>query len=427
MVVEVQNNGSGRAGLPLFKTNWLKWRVTRSGRPFKVFTVEPRVYSPESHDDIFNAVLNVIIDPVIQPVDPYQHAEASSGYESFDLVTFPEAFLTAEHLIEVLHVVSRLGKLGCVHVGLRPSSATRHLFNLNEISRLLSSLRNTGCVLESDLESFSEWLSGQSKKGYFNLGCLFTIDSQQQVRICLHPKIVRSKYETSALEERHMTEANLLTLVTLEPENHNIPSTTIQPLICSDMLPYQTDVPHARPLEAINNDSGCFEERPPDYIDIVSVVTCTPQVPTSSRTVMKWHQQFRERFFRAASDDTLSRHQYASFILSNFGHVPSGVGGLSGAFYPLNLRHYQFPDYVRVSVYGSPNRGVDDNCWSPPEGGITQLEDWSSFGYIVSLNSLDMHPVADAYLLGFTISPLPREVNNWRSNHGLVNFQYEHV
>jgi len=37
------------------------------------------------------------------------------------------------------------------------------------------------------------------------------VDANQHVRVCLHPKLVRSKFEFSPLEENHMEEANLLT------------------------------------------------------------------------------------------------------------------------------------------------------------------------------------------------------------------------
>jgi hypothetical protein len=73
----------------------------------------------------------------------------------FDLVTFPEAFLPVERLLEILKYVGRLDSFGCVHVGLRPSAAElNHLFLTSELKALLSELRSIPGILTTDLDFF---------------------------------------------------------------------------------------------------------------------------------------------------------------------------------------------------------------------------------------------------------------------------------
>jgi hypothetical protein len=223
-----------------------------------------------------------------------------------------------------------------------------------------------------------------------------------------------------------MTEANLLTLVTLQPENKALLSVTLQPLICADALFLDTDRPHCRPLEAVTAYAECFGEMPPDHVDIVSVVTCTPQnefeYPGIGR-FRKWHQQFRDSFIRAASDTDLSRHHFSTFVLSNFLEIQGSHGGLSGAFLPIPLSSDEFPPYVIISAWGR-NSSESDNSWSEPVPNTTLGKKWSSLGYIASLSPLFKNSIGIARMFGFTINRLPRHTTHWGSNmNGLYDFQ----
>ena len=253
-----------------------------------------------------------------------------------------------------------LDSFGCVHVGLRPSATDpNHLFLAKQLRELVKELKLVPTILHADLESFCAWLDEQSDDLRFNIGCLFTLDAHQRVRVCLHPKLVQSKYEVSPLPEQNMEEANLLTVVTLRPVNKRLKTVVIQPLLCSDALHLSTKRSDSRPLEALQSDAGCLGDDPPDHIDIVSVATCTPQVPdpTSKAPYYRtWHNEFKKTFDRAASDDDpLARHRFATFVLSNFQMMPTGdPGGLSGAFIPVPLGNSPFPDYVALSCWGHP-------------------------------------------------------------------------
>jgi hypothetical protein len=101
--------------------------------------VEPGQYQPKNHARIFDAAINVFIERKPTRVDLYTQDASATPPLHFDLVTFPEAFLPVERLLEILKYVGRLDSFGCVHVGLRPSAAElNHLFLTSELKALLS-------------------------------------------------------------------------------------------------------------------------------------------------------------------------------------------------------------------------------------------------------------------------------------------------
>jgi hypothetical protein len=412
---------------PKFLKNFLNWPINRSNRTFRVFVVEPGVYEPATHGDIFDAALSALISPQQSLVDQFQRRNSSVSPEPFDLLTFPEAFLPMGRLMQTLRLVGQSGLAGCVHVGLRPAAdEANHLFSVAELWTLIDELRTVAHLNKSDLCPFSEWLKQQHADLRFNVGCLFSIDAAGDLRVCLHPKLVRSKVEFSCLVEEHMEEANLLTVVTLHPVNKVFLTITVQPLLCSDALHLSTDRSGSRPLEAVHKDAECLGDFPPDHIDVVSVATCTPQVEVSSSKSERyrtWHQEFRESFLRAAKDDSLARHHFAVFVLSNFRMLSERqVGGLSGAFIPVRPEHIQQGnkphDFLSISQWGRPDaQGGESNRWSTPDDDTSQ---WSGLGYIASLNPFSDGARGVARMFGFTLPQLPRHMPRWQTKLGLV-------
>jgi len=408
-----------------FEGNLFLWPVTRTARTFRVFVVEPKEYCPRAHGKIFNAAITALVTSEAIPVDPYVKDSPVSGAEPFDLITFPEAFLPQNELVGALqHIVSTLDSIGCVHVGLRPTdNRDQHLFGVHEIKALIQSLSSIPQIDKSDLGAFLGWINKQSDSQKFNIGCLFAIDADHKLRICLHPKIVRSKFEVNPLHEKYMAEADLLTLVTLLPTNKALKSVTLQPLICSDALHLDTDRPQSWPLEGVNTDARCFESFPPDHVDIVSLVTCTPQqvqVAKSGIRYRTWHQEFLNSFLRAASE--LPRHHYSAFVLSNFQTLPANaLGGLSGGFIPVSLLHDTFPPFVTVSSWGKLQNSA--NRWSTPDDNCKREDGWSSLGYVASLEPAALNDEAPAYMLGFTVYRFPRDITRWKPAEGFVDFQ----
>ncbi|MEI9401740.1 hypothetical protein [Mesorhizobium argentiipisi] len=376
--------------------------------------VEPSVYAPAAHSDIFEQVIIELINPTPRAMDGYTKTSFQAG-APFDLLTFPEAFAPTEALLSVLRSLSQVQTLGCIHVGLRPDSDDKgHLFSNSEIWSLLDALLALPDIVPQDLAPFCSWFENQPANLHFNLGCLFTLDVDAHPRVCIHPKLVRSQYEYSPLPERTMEEANLFSLVTLLPADKRFLSVTIQPLICSDVLNLPTERAIPCPLAAVNTAETPFEN-PPDHIDVVSVPTHTPQIEYGPKATQprprEWHLEFRDTFCRAAQSGELPRHHFATFILSNFETLNKGLkGGLSGIFQPIDPREEQLHPAVGLNRYGRSRNDGGNNAWhqsAPGEPG-----DWQWRGYIAALTQ----PSKDeaVRVLGFNLSSMLRDSSMWR-------------
>jgi hypothetical protein len=406
---------------------WPSYRLTRS---FNVRVVEPEACESTLNGEIFRAAVNSLFETERSYVNSTSKSVAARPPAiRVDLLTFPEAFLSPADLIAALVGLGRSppGELPCIHLGLRASSnADGHLFSVSAIKVLLAELTPLG-LIETDLAPFHEWVEEQADDHYFNLGCLFTWDAHGNLRLCLQPKMVRSKYENSQSPEHRMKEGNLLTLVTLLPADRALTSVTIQPVLCSDVLDLSTDSPNARPLEAVNHAADCFPAIPPDHIDIVSVGTQTPTAIRSSGSSTRpaWHQDFLHTLVRAAEDDAMARHRHATFVLSNFRSHKEGRGGLSGAFISCQSPAGALPPFVALCCYGKPKSdGRFPNEWYFPADEAHAHPGWSSRGYLAYLDPPGNRP---AYMLEFTIDRLLRDVSRWRSPQGLVDFKLHHA
>ena len=257
--------------------NLLEWPVHRPDRTFRVHVVEPESYAPAKHIEIFNAAIQRLVGWANVRMDPYDVGAFAPDSEHFDLVTFPEAFMNAADLVAVLKGLQQFDAFGCIHVGLHSGNARdNHLFTPAALQALVLSLRDIPGIVVADLEPFAAWLNGRRNDDRFNVACLFTLDAKQCVRVCLHPKTVRSNVEMSPHPEMHMTEADLFTMVTLLPVKTEDLTIVIQPLICSDALKLGTDR-GCRPMENLSRH-GLPPGALPDHVDVVSVVACTPQV-----------------------------------------------------------------------------------------------------------------------------------------------------
>jgi hypothetical protein len=407
------------------------WTVHRHERTFVVRVVEPTTYAPSGHGAVFQAVLGELVSPAPTLVDALGAQPISEPNEPFDLATFPEAFVAADDLLSALEALGGALLPGCFHIGLRPTAdAGQHLFTKVQILDLVERLATLPHVEKGDLVGFRAWALGRTAKDHCNLGCLFATDVHAKLRICLHPKLVRSKFETHPLNEHHMAEASHLALVTLFPADKTFFSVTLQPLLCSDALNLPTDKKTPPPLEAVNIHAGCFGDTPPDHVDIVTVATCTPQTPLSLETGAEhraWHEQFLDSFKHAASDGQWARHHHAAFVLSNFLEL-GRPGGLSGAFLPVATDLHKFPPQVFASAYGRPKPtekvpNPGGNRWSTPDDGAA-LETWQGRGFVAGLSPFT-HPDAAVRIFGFTIGRLPRDNSRWDVAGGLVGLEVQ--
>ena len=406
---------------PAFRGAHYSWPFDRQTRPFVVRIVEPRQYGPSNHNDLFYAVMENLLQLTGEELDSFSPADANR--DRWDLVTFPEAFVTSEALLTVCDVLGQYGPSGCIHVGLRPDDTEPHLFNVRQLSKLITDLTDGSAKRVEDLRPFKGWLDAQEKEKHFNVGCLFMVDADGDTRICLHPKLVRSQQEASALAESHLAEADLLTLVTLFPTDPRYLTVTIQPLLCSDALDLPTDRPYGGPLTALARHADCFDEAIPDHVDIVSVAVCTPQKTLSSSTSAAlhrdWHEKFRNMFLAVAENSDYSRHHFSVVMLANFQEIGSSPAGLSGLFLPVAPRWESLPQGFEVTCWGrlkSAHSG--NNRWSLPDD--KALVDWENRGSITCLTP--SRSVGDEVrMFRCTIQRLPRETSLWTTSDGLTN------
>lgn len=407
------------------------WTIERTEKDYRVVIVEPSFIEPANHGGLFDSVITALLTSEDAPISDLRPNVPL--FDRFDLVTFPEAFLPVADFIRAVGVLSRLDRMGCIHVGLRPDHNDGHLFDKAAILNLLAQLRSISSVELEDLDGVVSWIARQHDGKRFNLACLFTIDVGSKLRICLHPKMVRSKMEAGALPERDMAQGNLVSLVRLTPSDPNLLSITMQPLICSDALQLDSDRPGHLPIDAVNSKSSCFDQAIPDYVDIVSVATCTPQSENTGHGMIAsrmWHQQFRDSFVRTAKDPSCQRHAHAAFVLANFWSLgterqiaSNEVGGLSGMFLPVKAPLDINPDFLELSTYGKSHNDID-NGWSLPANEISPGR--SVRGYIAQLSPRDMEPPR-ARVLRMTVHRLPRHSPPWGATVGLRDIKLHYV
>lgn len=386
----------------------LRWPVKRFGRSLRVYVIEPIELKLATSDPLFSGILRSFIAPPLTDLGGKSY-QADNSAEPFDLLTFPEAFVSPGTLLTVLRAFRKIDSIGCVHVGLHSALAEgSHLFPIDEIQQLLNDIRAIPEVEIEDLREFEAWLSRQGAGDRFNIGCLFAVDAKHRVRICLHPKMVPSQYEYSAFEEGQMAEGNLLSVVTLEPEDSSYTAINIQPLLCSDVLPLRTNVTMRWPLDGVNLSAECFASGAPDHIDIVSVATCTPQQPLmKDGTDRQWHEKWRSAFLSAT--EKLPRHRTSIFILSNYAQFKGGrLGGLSGAYVPRPLgRSAPFPHFVFAHSYRQNEDG--QMMWLPvPEEEPSDKRPRNDC-YIAALRLDQQLGKGPALALGFTITAIIRD------------------
>ena len=407
-----------------------KWTMVRAARSLRIYVVEPAKYEPNSHATIFNAVISGFFSLKQTAVDTYSSISLNGTPSAFDLITFPEAFLPVDDLIVAMNLLSVVGAIGCVHVGLRPTQQPNHLFTTEAIASLLDRFKGLQSIEADDLRLMENWVRRQERGRSFNLGCLFSIDEAGKTRICLHPKMVRSDFENTPAREKFMREGNVLSIVTLVPKDTKHISFTVQPLLCSDALFSATDVPGQRPFEGMADPGDAFgAQNPPDSVDIVSLAACTPQAeqhPPKATKFRQWHERFRETFTRLGLDAVYARHQQAMFVMSNFANIEGlGPGGLSGAFLPQRPDYQSVPTYVEISSYGRHIEGVKDNEWSSPMRPAGKKDQIRSHLAVLRPDLPEENVLAR--LFGFTLSALPRQCNVYSGPAQLVNFDLREV
>lgn len=383
-----------------------------------MYVVEPKAYAPERHGDVFDAVLRDFFDTAADQLATDAISPAIRQPVEADLIVFPEAFLAAEDLIAAMIGFVSLRFQCCVHVGLRPDRSNKnHLFSRKNIESLLADMKDIQGIHNEDLEGFEGWFKKQRAAARFNLGCMFLVESNGSLRVCLHPKAVRAGVEYSALSDEHMTEAKLISLVTLVPPNSRYMSVTIQPLICADVLSLPNDSMLPNPIKAFSDSSAAnFPRLYADHIDIVSLSLCTPvgEFNNGKGRRRRWKTEFESAFLEALKRDECFRHHFASFVMANFDEIGPKKGGLSGACVPAPFSVGSFPDEVSMWSYGKHKKDSADE-WKCIAGLGAEISDNGvALNNKNRLNLVCLDDVTEpglhvARALGFTMSRLIRD------------------
>lgn len=386
----------------------------RARRDIIVRLVEPNELKPDKHGGLFEAVITQLCFP--QPEAADLARRPLLGGVEFDLLTFPEAFAPAESFLNVLRGIAALDDCGLVHVGLRLDGGDAHLFDVPTLQKLVGDILAIAPAAERDLGPFRAWLSEEAKAHLrYNIAALFMVDAAGDLRVCLHPKVVRSRFEESAFARYDMAEGNLLTLVTLLSTDTLQKSLTVQPLICSDALDLLTDSKLPPPIAAIDSVASPFDD-PPDHVDLVSVATATPQAfrkGSGTTRVRVWQQMFRNAFCGAADGGTGGRHHFSTFVLANYEIVEGKPGGLSGLFQPADPRETRQHDLLQYSYLG---RQKDDSetIWTVPG---TEPENFERRAYLASLTPSEGKGVV-VRILGFRLPASLRDHPPWKRLSG---------
>jgi hypothetical protein len=368
-----------------------------------VWVLQPEQRVPDQHYSVLQSTLTLLMPQQRQTLSSERARTVPSGRRPFDLLVCPEAFLAWSELPGVLECLEDIHATGAVHMGLHGDSG--HLITKPAARDMLQLLENNR-VHERDLQSIREWLESQHSGDRFNFAALLQIDKEGHRRACIHPKVVRSSDETSGSADESMTEANILKLVTLQPEVSKFPKMNVQPLICADALAGGSAELPEGPIGALNGEVvSCAD----NHVDLVSVPTWTATIDSKNdASVQLWHQLFRESFERAAFRADRWRHHHAYFILANYGTGPHGTrAGASGIFCPAPLPKKGLPRWLCVHRYGRPNEPPKgDNQWQDPSLYDEDPGNWSVLAYMVTMRSRTSTQ-ADAQercrLLAFTI------------------------
>lgn len=409
-------------------SKWHKWSIEKKRNDYRVMIIEPRKFDPPSHFNVFSLAMKSILGDY-KVIDPYEPKFNSNNRADkyYDQIIFPEAFMYYKDFKNALLTLSRFPYFGCVHVGLRSDRSKTHLFPHQEVIEMIDELESVLEIVPDDVSEFRKWLESENGDGHYNLACMFAKDVNDKLRLCLHPKVVRSEIENNPLPENHMTEAHMYNLVVLEPENNSINAITIQPLICSDVLIVNRSN-YKNPLDAVNTIDK-FPVRVPNKIDIVSVVSCTPQeeelIPKSNVSVRKWHPAFRDSFDSMSKEASYLRHQSATFLISNYQQVNDKPYGLSGLFFPHALSRQlvdKFPKGVHKHLWGRFSQGADPK-WLFPSQLPEPVEESKSVikRCIVALEPSTENSVYEARALEFTISILPSYLGNQSRIKSYIN------
>lgn len=398
----------------------LVWPYDITSHGFTAYVVEPLDYQPAGHAALFLEIITAALAPMGVGG---QVVAARRGLKSFDLMTFPEAFITPETLISALDAIKTLNRAPLYHVGLRARYDDGHLFTVAEAIALVGELKTLLEPAVDDLDPLENWLGTRDSDERYNLACVFTLDVHERLRLCVHPKNTPSPDEVRSLPADTVTATEFLSVVTLKPANVGFRNIHLQPVICSDLLDLRTTTGSPGPLVTLSDPEGRLVD-PPDSIDIVSAVTCTRQTPGledgGGGRGLSWHWLFRSTFEASLNGTSLRRHLNALFVLANFRRGPPHPSdgrrpdqGLSGCFAPTPPYR---PEADGTVAWSFGRVGQEDRSWTLAPG-----PDFQDDGQLLTIAPTLSETPATAQLMRFSLTNLIRyQGGNGRSGPSAI-------
>lgn len=312
-------------------STWLKWPVKkRHFAEIKLAFVEAATLG-DPGTPVVDAVLRLILgsqpgELVPNPFDNEQPRTRPTP--PYDLLLFPEALLNVCELPTLIAQAPSYNKhLGAVHIGLRSDRPDEHLLSTEEVGILLAALEGLTDVEIDDLACFRKWFSAQDG-GMWNLAAFFARDRNDKIRICLHAKIVQSKYEAGVSDIGTMSESDTTWVVSFIPQEVEAAALHVQPVICADLT---SDLALKLVRSSLSKGGESFGLV--GSIDLVSAPVATPAGTT------RWRDQFLE-VLTGVVRSAATGHRHATFALANYALLPFSSkkvpGGLSGVFVPAH-------------------------------------------------------------------------------------------
>jgi hypothetical protein len=291
----------------------------------------------------------------------------------FDLLVFPEAILPIADLPTLAEQTRRFrDHFGAVHVGLNGVENGSHLVSTARARRALTELRDVGVATE-ELDAFENWLAARDD-GLWNLAAFIARDETESVRVCLHAKSARSKYEFGSDAETTMSEADTGWVITLSRKTPGTQDINFHLVICSDLT---VPPPLGYATEAYDAEGRRFG----NSIDIVSAPAATPTSPE------RWRQGFTDVVIQAVRGFPAS-HRQATFILANYADLDSPhPAGLSGVWIPRRAGK-RLPGFRRVALLRAPS-AQKSLLFAPGDNGGPLAFDRNLDDYWLSLEELD--------------------------------------
>ena len=274
---------------------------------FRIFMVQANLSLENKLEalDLFQSISNFFVgvnqnqnirEEEINQDEQYVNHYRFTEENIFDLLIFPELFLSIPDLILAVNMMGGIIKLtqknmSLVHLGLR-TYENKENFNLDDLKKLkdeFETLNSSIKISQIDLNIFRHWLEGinlkmKKKPLHVRVNILFYFNQDSTLRFCIHPNFVPID---------NLNLVNVIQCVKLFNENESL---CILPLTSYDLFWQVGNGSVKDPYSKLNE----FLRNENKKIDIISVISTYNNIEYQS-----W-EKFQEEFSSIAKGRTIS-------------------------------------------------------------------------------------------------------------------------